>query len=199
MTIRRIISAASSLSWHYRRDIVVPKASPLATMPARRQSQAPSRKRLRLRHNTHFIDREGRAARLPPAPRLYFGLEAMIRIRERAHLDGAERDWLSARHHFSVHAGGNPTWPDRQPHSSGTRIISAREWAFRSMPMPTWNHHLCPRGTVIHRDSLGNQGERRRRRSGDERGQPGYAMRSAARRWPGPHLPDMDFARANAD
>lgn len=83
----------------------------------------------------------------------------MISIRPRATLDGAELDWLSARHHFRVNAGGNPA------HGPiGSLVVWNEDDIAAGRGFPLHSHAdmeiitYVREGVVLHRDSLGNQG-----------------------------------------
>jgi redox-sensitive bicupin YhaK (pirin superfamily) len=83
----------------------------------------------------------------------------MISIRPRDTLDGAELDWLSARHHFRVNAAGNPA------HGPiGSLVVWNEDDIAAGRGFPLHSHAdmeiitYVREGVVLHRDSLGNQG-----------------------------------------
>jgi redox-sensitive bicupin YhaK (pirin superfamily) len=83
----------------------------------------------------------------------------MIERRPFNELDGGDRGWLKARHHFSPHAGGDPAragW-------GALRIWNDDEIAPNAgfPPHPHANMEIITyvrEGAVTHRDSLGNEG-----------------------------------------
>ena len=86
----------------------------------------------------------------------------MIQHRPRHRLDGAERDWLRARHHFAVSAQGNPAHGPL-----GCLVVLNDDEIAASRGFPFHSHAdmeiitYVREGVVVHRDSLGNVGETR--------------------------------------
>jgi hypothetical protein len=81
----------------------------------------------------------------------------MIERRPFDQLAAADHGWLKAKHHFSF---GEFTDPIRM--GWGASMERRRDRPYHglstSSPRQHGDHHLCPRGCVTHKDSLGNEG-----------------------------------------